>query len=98
MTKSIIVCLCVIMLSACAQPHEYRPIIEQQSLLQKCSYDTPVPTNFVLDKDGKKMYSGKEFMRVLVEWQDVYNECATMHDSLVDTILKLENERQIKKG
>lgn len=98
MIKTVIICLCIILLSACAQKQEYRPIIEQQSLLQKCTFDTPIPSNFVLDKDGKKVYDGKEFMKVLADWQTVYNECATLHDSLVDTILKLEKENQIKKG
>lgn len=88
------ICLLVILLSACAGKVENRPIIEQENLLVKCTADTPVPTNFILDKDGKKVYTGKELFRVLIEWQTVYNNCAVVHNSLVDTINDLS---KIKK-
>lgn len=88
---SLIVALCVIMLSACSNTVENRPIIEQQNLLQKCTSDTPIPTQFVLDSEGKRVYNGKELFRVLMEWQSVYNECAVTHNTLVDTINDLSH-------
>jgi len=73
------------------------PIIEQQSLLQKCPTDTPIPTNFVLDEQGNKVYNGQELYRVLRDWQVIYNDCAANHDALVDTILKLQQTKEIPK-
>lgn len=86
---SVILALCAIMLSACSNTVQNKPIIEQQNLLQKCTSDTPIPTQFVLDEQGEKVYNGKELFRVLVEWQSVYNECAVTHNTLVDTINKI---------
>lgn len=90
---ALIVC-CVLLLSGCTQVTP-EPIIEQESLLQKCSADTPIPTEFVLDENGDKMYSGAEVYKVLLKWHFFYNTCAVMHDKLVDTIVDLQFDRMM---
>lgn len=87
----------VLLLTACSTPVQNKPIIEQQSLLQKCPTDTPIPTNFVLDDKGNKVYNGQEVFRVLREWQSIYNDCAAEHDALVDTVLKLNSMTEVPK-
>lgn len=84
-------------LSGCSTTVQNAPIIEQQSLLQKCTTDTPLPTNFELDENGNKVYTGKELYNTLRDWQDVYNTCASTHNKLVDTINDLENMKKIPK-
>lgn len=84
-----LICFIMIILSSCSVEVQNKPIIEQQNLLQKCTSDTPLPENFVLDDGGKKVYTGQEMYRVLREWQSVYNNCAVVHNELVDTIDKL---------
>lgn len=96
----------VFMLSACAPKikGEVKPVIVQQNLLQKCTKDTPLPENpakdangnIIVDAEGKKLYDGKEMMRVLIAWDDVYTTCATTHDALVDTINKIQSTTEIK--
>ncbi|SOK58432.1 hypothetical protein [Yersinia phage fHe-Yen9-04] len=89
----------MLMITGCSTvPIQNKPIIEQQSLLQKCTTDTPIPTNFVLDSNGNQVYNGKEVFRVLREWQTVYNDCAAQHDALVDTILKLNSMKEVTKN
>lgn len=84
-------------ISGCSTPVQNAPIIEQQSLLQKCTTDTPLPTNFVLDENGEKVYNGQELYRVLRDWQTVYNICAANHNKLVDTLNDLQNMKEIPK-
>ena len=79
-----LIVLAVFLLCACQVKVDYG--IEQQSLLQKCSTDTPLPEKYVVN-DGVKQYNGKEVMRVLTEWNDIYTDCASKHNILVDTIL-----------
>ena len=87
--KYLLICIMIVTLSSCAGPVSTKPIIEQQNLLQKCTADTPIPTTFTLDSEGKKVYDGREIFRVLRDWQSVYNDCAATHNDLVDTINKL---------
>lgn len=70
-----------------------QPIIKQESLLEYCSSDTPLPTNFTLDKDGNKVYDGEEIYNTMISWHFMYNECAIRHDKLVDAIRDLQNDR-----
>ncbi len=78
-------------------PVNNKPIIEQQSLLQLCGTDTPVPTNFVLNDKGEQVYNGKEVFSVLRDWQAYYNNCAAMHNKLVNTIVELQNMKEVPK-
>jgi len=78
-------------------PVHNSPIIEQQSLLQKCSTDTPLPTNFVLNDKGEQVYDGKELYSVLRDWQTFYNNCAGLHNKLVDTINGVSDMKEIPK-
>lgn len=103
-----IVCVIVVVLSltGCANrvKGEVKPIIVQESLLKKCTKDTPLPEipardengKIMLDENGQQLYDGKETMRVLVKWDDIYNDCAITHDSLVDTIRKLQETQTIQ--
>lgn len=96
----------MLVLSGCADRVKgvVKPEIVQQALLQKCTNDTPVPENpaldengkVVVDGDGNVLYNGKEMMRVLVEWDNIYTTCATTHDALVDTIEKIQSTKVIK--
>lgn len=65
-----------LLLTACSTPVQVTPVIEQQSLLQPCSNDTPIPTDT----------SGKALMQALIEYQRIYSECATRNDVLIQTI------------
>ncbi|MHB4774352.1 Rz1-like lysis system protein LysC [Klebsiella pneumoniae] len=65
-----------LLLTACSTPVQVAPVIEQQSLLQPCSNDTPIPTDT----------SGKALMQALIEYQGIYSECATRNDALIKTI------------
>lgn len=87
------------LLSGCSNkiPVQNRPIIEQTNLLQKCTSDTPLPTNYVLNEEGKKVYNGTELYTTLRDWQDVYSECASKHNKLVDTLIGLQEMKEIKK-
>lgn len=85
-------------ISGCSTiPVKNTPIIEQQSLLQLCGTDTPLPVNFVLNDKGEKVYNGTELYTVLRDWQTYYNQCAAMHNQLVRTILDLENMKEVPK-
>lgn len=85
-------------ISGCSTvPVKNTPIIEQQSLLQLCSTDTPIPTNFVINEKGEKVYNGKELYTVLRDWQTYYNQCAAMHNQLVRTILELQDMKDVPK-
>lgn len=84
-------------ISGCANKVENRPIIEQQSLLQLCGTDTPLPTKFVINEKGEKVYNGNELYTVLRDWQTYYNICAAMHNKLVQTILDLEKMKEVPK-
>lgn len=85
-------------ISGCSTvPVKNTPIIEQQSLLQFCGTDTPIPTNFVINEKGEKVYNGKELYTVLRDWQTYYNICSSMHNQLVRTILELQKMNEIKK-
>ncbi|AZU98127.1 o-spannin [Salmonella phage SE_PL] len=83
---------------------DVKPIIVQESLLKKCTSDTPLPENpardangkIMVDEEGRVLYDGKETMRVLIKWDDIYTDCATTHDSLVDTIRKLQETKEIQ--
>ncbi|AMM43730.1 structural protein [Pectobacterium phage vB_PcaM_CBB] len=85
-------------ISGCSTvPVKNTPIIEQQSLLQLCGTDTPIPTNFVINEKGEKVYNGKELYTVLRDWQTYYNQCAAMHNQLVRTILELQDMKDVPK-
>ncbi len=85
-------------ISGCSTvPVKNEPIIEQQSLLQLCGTDTPIPTNFVINDKGEKVYNGKELYTVLRDWQTYYNQCAAMHNQLVRTILDLQSMKEVQK-
>ena len=85
------------MISGCSTTVQNRPIIEQQSLLQLCGTDTPIPTNFVINDKGEQVYTGKELYTVLRDWQTYYNQCAAMHNQLVQTIIGLEEMKEAPK-
>lgn len=78
-------------------PVNNKPIIEQTTLLQLCSTDTPIPVNFTLNENGEKVYDGKELYTVLRDWQTFYNKCAGMHNKLVETITGLEQIKSVPK-
>lgn len=96
----------VFSLTGCSQTvhGEVKASVVQESLLMKCTKDTPLPENplldstgkVLLDKDGKQLYDGKEIMRVLVAWDTIYTQCATTHDALVDLIRKMQATTEIK--
>ncbi|MDR7342115.1 hypothetical protein J2X14_000503 [Pantoea alhagi] len=65
-----------LLLTACSNPVQVAPVIEQQALLQPCSTDTPIPTDT----------TGKALMQALIEYQSLYNECASRNDALIQTI------------
>lgn len=94
MKKILMALLAVVALSGCTTV-SVQPEIEQSSLMQYCGMDTPLPINYKINEKGEKVYDGKEFMRVLVEWQDYYNKCASMHDALVDTLKELQSQKKI---
>jgi|AGFT01.1.fsa_nt_gi hypothetical protein len=110
MRKFLLAIACCVMivlsLSGCAKTvkGDVKPIIVQESLLKKCTKDTPLPEvpardekgNIMLDENGQQLYDGKETMRVLVKWDDIYTDCAVTHDSLVDTIRKLQETQKIQ--
>lgn len=84
--KAIITVLIIcVSLSSCSTPVRTEPVIQQEILLTKCSTDTPIPEGL----DGKSLYEA------LLKYQTVYNECATIHDKLVDTIRELRNVKKI---
>ncbi|AQW88685.1 hypothetical protein FDH34_gp160 [Serratia phage BF] len=94
----VLVLLMTVLLSACSTiPVQTKPIIEQQSLLKKCTTDTPLPTQFVLDEKGQPVYTGQELYKTLRDWQTVYNDCASTHNKLVDTINGLQEMKEVKK-
>ncbi|AFC21611.1 hypothetical protein GAP32_161 [Cronobacter phage vB_CsaM_GAP32] len=84
-------------ISGCGNQVHNQPIIEQQSMLQLCGTDTPIPTNYVINDKGEQVYNGKEVFTVLRDWQAYYNECAAMHNQLVRTILELQNMKEVPK-
>lgn len=94
----LLIILCAVLLSACSTkvPVQNKPVITQEILLEKCTQDTPVPENFVLDKDGKKVYNGKEVLQVLIAWDKIYGKCSSTHNELVDTIRKLSDTKEIE--
>lgn len=65
-----------LLLTACSNPVQVAPLIEQQALLQPCSTDTPIPTDT----------TGKALIQALVEYQSLNNECASRNDALIQTI------------
>lgn len=91
-------------LTGCAPKVEVKPIIVQEVLLKKCTTDTPVPEipardadgKIMVDEEGKTLYDGKETMRVLIKWDDIYTDCAMTHDALVDVIRKLQAANKIE--
>lgn len=90
----IVVVLCLLLVG-CATPVEVQPIIEQESLLEYCTYDTPELKNPVLNEKGEPEYNGKQLLNLAVEWQSTYNECAALHDKLVDTIKDLQKVKRV---
>jgi len=109
--RKFFIAICVsfmLLLSGCTQyvKGEVKPEIVQQSLLQKCTKDTPLPQNpardangkILVDENGNALYDGRELMRVLIQWDSVYTTCATTHDSLVDTINKIQSTKEIPKN
>lgn len=95
---------CVLLLTGCSNtvkvPVKSEPIIVQESLLGICTADTPLPKNYILAPNGDKLYNGKEVLSVLIQWQDAYDKCASMHDSLVKAIRELQGitEVRVPKG
>lgn len=89
---------CVLVLTGCSKtvPIQVKPMIVQESLLEVCTADTPLPKNFVLDPKGEKQYNGKEVLNLLVEWQRVYDECASSKDALVGAIRDVQSRTEIK--
>lgn len=77
-------------------PVKQQPQIVQENMLVYCPLNTPKLENYVLDTDGKIAYNGKEIMRVLLEWQSIYNKCATNNDTLVHLIRQLEKTKQVQ--
>ena len=65
-----------LLLTACSNPVQVAPVIEQQALLQPCSTDTPIHTDT----------SGKALMQAFIEYQGIYSKCATRNDALIKTI------------
>ena len=100
MKKNIIaiVGMCAIVLTGCSSKAvvQATPMITQENLLEKCTTDTPLPEKYTLDENGKKVYNGKEVYNVLIQWENVYSECATKHDKLIDTIRELQTNRTMK--
>lgn len=94
----VLVALMLFFLVGCTTsiPVNSTPIITQESLLVECSADTPIPVNYVLDESGKRVYQGQELIRVLVQWQDIYNKCASTHNQLVKAIREVQVEK-VKK-
>lgn len=77
-----------ILLTGCSSvPVRTTPVIEQEALLQRCPQETPIP----------KGTDGKALMDALMAFQQVYTECATAHDELINTIQILKNTKEIKK-
>lgn len=65
-----------LLLTACSTPVQIAPVIEQESMLQPCTQETPIPTDT----------TGKALMQALIEYQGIYSECATRNDALIKTI------------
>lgn len=88
----------ILFTSGCATPVyvEPKPIITQEILLELCTGDTPVPMKISLDKNGNPGYDGKEILAVLIQWQRTYDNCAAIHDELVNTIRKLQSSEKLK--
>lgn len=97
MKKLFFVILLAFMLTACATKVNTTPTITQQNLLQKCTTDTPIPKRSGTDSNGKPASTGTDFLTNAVEWQDVYNNCAIMHDKLVDAILEQQAVKKVQK-
>lgn len=92
------VLLSVAVLTGCSTvPVKSEPIISQQNLLVKCTYDTPVPERNGVDKDGKPASTGEDLINALFKYQDVYNVCAVTHDKLVDAIIEQQEAKKVLK-
>lgn len=84
-TKIVAVLAIVISLAGCGTPVRTEPVIQQEILLTQCSKDTPIP-------EGT---TGKDLMETLIKYQTMYNECASTHDALINTIRELRNVKKI---
>jgi len=93
-----VVLACTLAITGCSTvPVQTKPIIEQTNLVQLCGTDTPIPTNYVLNDKGEQVYNGQEMYRVLRDWQDYYNKCASMHNKLVETLNGLKDMKEVPK-
>lgn len=92
--KYILILSCALLFAGCAQKVELPAdrVVKQEILLERCSFDTPLPEQIVVDKHGNSGYSGKEVLDVLRKWDSIYNDCALKHDALIDLIRKLQGE------
>lgn len=93
-----LVLACTLAITGCSTvPVQNKPIIEQTNLVQLCGTDTPIPTNYVINDKGEQVYNGQEMYRVLRDWQDYYNKCASMHNKLVETLNGLKDMKEVPK-
>lgn len=79
--------LLAIVLSGCSTPVRTTPVIEQETLLQRCPQETPIPSG----------HDGKALLEALMAFQQQYTECATRNDELINTITILKNTTKVKK-
>lgn len=95
-----VLCIVLLFTTGCTStvkvPVQTNHNVTQEILLQKCTADTPIPVNSFVDKDGVTTYNGREVLRILIQWQTVYDECASTHDALVDTIRKIKDTENLK--
>ncbi|HDS8977257.1 TPA: hypothetical protein QHR34_004100 [Raoultella ornithinolytica] len=64
----------VLFLSACSVKND--PGYIQESLLQQCTIETPIPDSG----------SGEDVYKALNEWQEVYNECRASKTALIEAV------------
>lgn len=88
-----VVLLLVLSLFGCnsTAPVEMKQQVQQEVLLERCSEDTPLPTQKTVDKDGNVGYDGKEVFRVLREWDAIYFDCASRLDALITYLQKTQD-------
>lgn len=72
-------------------PVQVNQKVQQEVLLERCTEDTPLPTQKTVDKDGNVGYDGKEVFRVLRDWQTVYDDCSTKLDALIAYLRKSQD-------
>ncbi|MDM2738374.1 hypothetical protein OGY35_23770 [Citrobacter sp. Ct235] len=66
------VLILILLLCGCAD----KPIIVQETLLQECTKNTPLP------EDG----SGKSSLNTLIEWDKLYERCRILHHNLIEAV------------